>query len=336
MTGDASDERPPREAGGGYREYATRYHAPVLCNAVVDNLITDHAGTYVDGTLGGGGHTAALLDALKTEGRVVGIDRDEQACVEANGRLRSAVEQGRLTILRGDFAEMESLLAAQGISSVDGVLLDLGVSSRQLDEAERGFAYMLDGPLDMRMDTQSATSAFDLVNTWSESDLKKILREYGEEPRASRIARAICGARPLETTGQLAGIVRSCVSRADEIKTLSRVFQALRLTVNGEIEALECVLESATRIVRTGGRMAVISYHSLEDRRVKRFLRFGNFEGESRKDIYGNLLTTWSPITRRPVLPDKDELEANPRARSARLRIAQRTSETVKSGEQQN
>jgi 16S rRNA (cytosine1402-N4)-methyltransferase len=324
MTGDASDERSPR-ATGETQTYATRYHAPVLCKAVVDSLITDRTGTYVDGTLGGGGHTAALLDALEVGGRVVGIDRDAQACAESARRLATAIESGRLVIVRGNFSDVETLLADVGMTDVDGVLLDLGVSSYQLDEAERGFSYMQDGPLDMRMDAESPTTAQTLVNTLPESDLRHVLRSLGEEPRAAAIARAICEARPMHSTGHLAETVRSQARAAETIKTLSRVFQALRLAVNREIEALEEALQSATHVVRPGGRIAVISYHSLEDRRVKRFLRFGNFRGESVKDVYGNLLSPWSPITRHPVLPGEDELEQNPRARSAKLRVAERT-----------
>ncbi len=324
MTGDAPEEKSQR-AADGTKDYASRYHAPVLCNAVVDSLITNHSGTYVDGTLGGGGHTAALLDALEVDGRVIGIDRDANACEEAASRLAEAVEIGRLIIVQGNFSDLEALLSAVGVSEVDGVLLDLGVSSHQLDEVERGFSYMRDGPLDMRMDPNSEITADKLVNGLSEVQLRDILTSYGEEPRAARIARAICRARPVRSTRRLADIVRSETRAPDAIKSLSRVFQALRLAVNGEIEALEHALASATTVVKSGGRIAVISYHSLEDRRVKRFLRFGNLQGESRKDVYGNLLSTWSPITRRPMLPGRDELDRNPRSRSAKLRVARRT-----------
>ena len=335
MTGDASDEQSPR-AAGDTQQYATHYHAPVLCNAVVDGLITDRAGTYVDGTLGGGGHTAALLDELEVGGRVIGIDRDARACIEAAERLKADVDKKRLIVVRGNFSDVGALMAELEVTAVDGVLLDLGVSSHQLDEGERGFSYMHDGPLDMRMDTESQTTADTVVNTWTESDLRRVLRTYGEEPRARRIAHAICEARPIRSTGHLADIVRSQARAPDAIKTLSRVFQALRLAVNGEIEALEQALLSSTRLVRAGGRIAVISYHSLEDRRVKRFLKFGNFAGESRKDVYGNLLSPWSPITRRPVLPGDDELEQNPRARSAKLRVAQRTDHDMNTSRQQH
>jgi 16S rRNA (cytosine1402-N4)-methyltransferase len=334
MTGDATDESSSRAAGARH-DYATRYHAPVLCNSVVDNLVTDLSGTYVDGTLGGGGHTAALLDTLEEEGRVIGIDRDAEACVEARRRLGEHIERGRLTIVHGNFSDVESLLASLDTHSVDGILLDLGASSHQLDEADRGFSYLQDGPLDMRMNPDAETSADVLVNTLSEQDLRRVLRSYGEEPQAARIARAICSERPVRSTGHLAEIVRSRVRSSEAIKSLSRVFQALRLAVNGEIEALEEALESATRLVRLGGRIAVISYHSLEDRRVKRFLRFGNFAGESRKDVYGTLLSPWNPITKRPVLPGEDELEQNPRSRSAKLRVAERTSHEIDPDRQQ-
>ena len=334
MTGDASGESSSRAAGERH-DYATRYHAPVLCNAVVDNLVTDLSGTYVDGTLGGGGHTAALLDALADQGHVIGIDRDAQACAEAARRLTAEIDRGRITIVNGNFSEVETLLASLKIAAVDGILLDLGVSSHQLDEADRGFSYLKDGPLDMRMDPDAKTTADMIVNTLSETELRRILRAYGEEPRSAGIARAICAGRPVRSTGHLAEIVRSQVRTTDAIKTLSRVFQAIRLAVNGEIDALERALVSASGLVRTGGRIAVISYHSLEDRRVKRFLRFGNFMGESRKDVYGTLLSPWNPITKRPVLPGEDELEQNPRSRSAKLRVAERTSYPANTGQQQ-
>ncbi len=335
MTGSAPDRRPRREAGGS-QDYATSYHAPVLCKAVVESLITDRSGTYVDATLGGGGHAAALLDALAPHGKVIGIDRDPDACAEAARRLERAVAAGRLTIVEGNFADVESLLDALGLSAIDGILLDLGVSSHQLDRPERGFSYMQDGPLDMRMEGKAGASASTWVNDTTEADLKRMLRELGEEPRAARITRAICSARPLATTSELADVVRSQVPPADRIKTVSRVFQAIRLAVNREIESLEQALISATHLTKGGGRIAVISYHSLEDRRVKRFLRYGNFEGESRKDLYGNLLSPWTPITRRPVSPAEDELEANPRARSARLRVAERTVDDLHAGDQQS
>lgn len=310
--------------------YATGYHAPVLYKAVVEGLITDPAGCYVDATLGGGGHAAALLDALAPEGRVLGIDQDADALAAAEARL--AAEAGRFRAIRGNFGDLARLLEAEGVAAVDGLLLDLGVSSHQLDTAGRGFSYRAGAPLDMRMDTRSGLSADEVVNAWSEAALRKLLYDYGEEPRAARVARAIVAARPVETTGALAAAVRSAVPERDEVKTLSRVFQAIRIAVNDELAVLERALEAATRLVRAGGRMAVISYHSLEDRRVKRFFRYGNLQGEPVRDFYGNLLAPWRELTRKPVEAGPAEVARNPRARSARLRIAERVAERTDEG----
>lgn len=302
--------------------YATGYHAPVLYEEVVEGLVTDEAGVYVDGTLGGGGHAAALLDALGPDALVVGIDQDPEAIATAEARLADAKAAGRFRTLRGNFGDIEALLAAAGLDAVDGVLLDLGVSSHQIDEAARGFAYAADGPLDMRMDTDAPFSAADLVNRAEPDELVHILRAYGEEPRAPRIVRVILDRRPIETTGQLADAVRAAVPYKEEVKSLSRVFQALRIAVNDELAVLERALVAALRVLKPGGRIAVIAYHSLEDRRAKQFLRYGNFEGEPVRDFYGNLLTPWEPLTRKPITASDDEIASNPRARSARLRIA--------------
>jgi 16S rRNA (cytosine1402-N4)-methyltransferase len=305
--------------------YATAYHAPVLCKAVIEGLVTDREGVYVDATLGGGGHSAALLDALALEGRVVGIDQDAEALAEASKRLAADVARQRFTMLRGNFGDLERLLAEADISAIDGLLLDLGVSSHQLDEAERGFSYQAEGVLDMRMNTQSGVSADEVVNHWREEELRQVLWDFGEEKRGRQIARAIVKARPIATTTDLADVIRSAVPTRDEVKTLARVFQGIRIAVNAEMEKLEAVLEAAVNVVRPGGRVAVIAYHSLEDRPVKRFLRYGNLRGEPVRDFYGNLLTPWREITRKPVMADAEEVDANPRARSARLRIAERT-----------
>lgn len=300
--------------------YASPYHAPVLCKAVLDGLIHKADGVYLDGTLGGGGHSAAILDALDPAGRVIGIDRDPDALEAAVKRIDSP----RFQALAGTFGEMRTLLESAGIFSVDGILLDLGVSSHQIDEAKRGFSYMQEGPLDMRMDKSSEVDAAQIVNTWSVEAIARILRSYGEEPRAYRIAQSLVAARPVESTRALADVVRKSVREKEQIKTLSRVFQALRIAVNNEIEELERALSEGLAILNTGGRMAVISYHSLEDRPVKRFLRYGNFSGTPERDFYGNLLTPWRLVTRKPIEADPSEVTANPRARSARLRIAEK------------
>lgn len=319
-------DRRPRpgsgRSGAAALPYASPYHVPVLVREVVDLLVEDPAGTYVDATLGGGGHAAALLDALAPEGRVVGLDRDPEALAAAAARLAGAGD--RLRLLRGNFADLAALLEAAAVGPVDGVLLDLGVSSHQLDEPARGFAFAAEGPLDMRMDPQAGTPAAELANTLPEGALADLLFAYGEEPRARRVARAIAARRPLATTADLAAAVRAAVPPKEHTKTLARVFQAFRIAVNDELGALERALGAALRVLRPGGRLAVIAYHSLEDRRVKHFLRYGNFANEPVRDVYGHLLTPWEPVTRRAVRPADEEVAANPRARSARLRVARK------------
>jgi len=322
-------ERSAHTDTGAAGPYGSPYHVPVLWKAVVEGLVTDPAGCYVDATIGGGGHAAALLDALAPEGRVIGIDRDPEALDAVRRRLGDAVEAGRLQLVPGNFADLEAILDWLGVAQIDGLLLDLGVSSHQLDEALRGFSFQAEGPLDMRMDpTSPGPTAAQLLERWSEYELAEVLRRYGEEPRARKLARAICRARPIRTTAELAEVVRREVSPKEATKTLARVFQALRIAVNDELQALERALEAATRRVRPGGRLVVLSYHSLEDRRVKRFLRYGNLKGEPVRDFYGRLIAPWRPLTRRAIRPSDDEVAANPRARSARLRIAERVAET--------
>ncbi len=304
--------------------YATDYHAPVLSHDVRTRLVTDPGGRYVDATLGGGGHARALLDELNPEGGVLGIDQDADALATARDRLADEREAGRFRAVRGNFGALRSLLEAEAFMPVDGLLLDLGVSSHQIDDPERGFSFQEEGPLDMRMNPRQGLTARQIVNDWSERDLREVIRDYGEERRAGTVAHAILEARPLETTRELAEAVRSVVPPPDEVKTLARVFQGLRIVVNAELEMLERALEQSTEVVRTGGRIAVISYHSLEDRRVKRFLRYGNFEGDPQRDLYGNLVAPWEEVPRGPIEADEAEVEANPRARSARLRVAER------------
>jgi len=313
-----------RDNSGQVLKYASGYHAPVLCKAVIQGLVTRENGIYVDGTLGGGGHTAAMLEVLGAKGRVIAIDRDEDAIAEASARLSSDIEKGRLTILKGNFSDVRRLLDEADIAQVDGFFLDLGVSSHQLDVAERGFSHRMSGPLDMRMDQSQGQRAEELINSMEFADLARILRRFGEEPRAGRIAKSIIASRPIDSTEQLAESVRSSVPHMQESKSLSRVFQALRIAVNDELEELDRVLLDSRLILNEGGRLAVIAYHSLEDRQVKRFMRSGNFEGKVHRDVYGNRLTPWNEITRKPLTADEEEIEANPRSRSARLRIAER------------
>jgi len=290
----------------------------------VEHLVTAEDGCYVDATLGGGGHAAALLERLPPAGRVMGIDQDEEALDAVRVRLAADIRKGRLQVIQGNFANLEALLVGNGIDQIDGLLLDLGVSSHQLDVPERGFSFMNEGPLDMRMDPMTGRSADEVVNEWDAFQLTKVIRSYGEEPRAVRVSQALVAARPLHTTAEVSAVIQNIVPGTDLMKTLARVFQAIRIAVNGELETLEEVLAAAVGMIRIGGRIAVISYHSLEDRRVKRFLRYGNLEGKPVRDLYGNLLSPFRPLSNKPFLADDRETAVNPRARSARLRVSER------------
>jgi 16S rRNA (cytosine1402-N4)-methyltransferase len=303
-------------------------HLPVMPEEVVAVLAPRDGGIYLDGTFGAGGHARLLLDAARTT--VIAIDRDPRAI--ADGRALQSTYGDRLVLIEGRFADMIDLLAVAGIASVDGILLDIGVSSMQLDEAERGFSFTRDGPLDMRMGGRGMSAA-DVVNTLEEDPLKRLLRVLGEEKRAHAVVRAIAAARaqaPITRTGELADIVEKAVGRrpGERISPATRTFQALRIYVNGELGELVQGLAAAERLLRPGGRLAVLTFHSLEDRIVKRFLkeRSGTMPGPSRHS---------PPVERQPptftdVLPggataNAEEIAANPRARSARLRAAERT-----------
>ena len=307
---------------------AASVHAPVLLNEVVSGLAVRDGGLYVDGTFGAGGYTAAILAAANC--KVWAIDRDPDAI--ARGRNLAARHGARLTLVEGRFADMDRLVSAP---AVDGVALDLGVSSPQLDQAARGFSFRFDGPLDMRMEREGPTAA-DIVNGESEARLADIIFHLGEERKARRIARAIVKARttrPILRTGELASLVRGVVPAApqDKIDPATRTFQALRLHVNGELEQLDGGLAAAERLLAPGGRLAVVSFHSLEDRRVKNFLRAraGQAPRPSRHVPQAALPkappASFRDLTRRPLRPADAETAANPRARSARLRLAERT-----------
>jgi 16S rRNA (cytosine1402-N4)-methyltransferase len=306
-------------------------HVPVMLREVIAALEPKDGATYVDGTFGGGGYSRALLESA--ECTVYGIDRDP-AAIEAGQELRAAFPT-RLNLIEGRFGEMDRLLSAHGVKKVQGIAFDLGVSSRQLDEPKRGFSFRLDGPLDMRMGSEGMTAA-DAVNSLDEDELASIIRDFGEERFARRIARAIVTARsehPIERTLQLAEIVRSAVrSGHDGIDPATRTFQALRIYVNGEIEEISRGLEAAERILKLGGRLAVVSFHSLEDRPVKQFLaaRSGAAAKPSRHSpahvaMSSGPAPTFRLLSRRALRPSEDETAANPRARSARLRSAERT-----------
>ena len=302
-------------------------HVPVMLEEVMAVLHPRDGAIYVDGTFGGGGYSAALLASAKC--RVFGIDRDAAAI--ARGRALAEKFDGRLTLIHGRFSEMDALLDAQGVAKADGVALDLGVSSFQLDQGARGFSFSTDGPLDMRMDETEGETAADLANTLSEDALTDILRRYGEEKRAKSIARAIVAARPRQRTRELAGIAERVIGRsAHKIHPATRTFQALRIAVNDELGELERGLEAAERMLKPQGRLAVVSFHSLEDRIVKHFLveRTGRAGHGSRHapEQTPTHAPTFQPIGKNPQVPGDEEVRANPRARSARLRSAERNS----------
>jgi 16S rRNA (cytosine1402-N4)-methyltransferase len=302
-------------------------HIPVMLDEVMAVLRPRDDAIYVDGTFGGGGYSAALLSSAKC--RVFGIDRDGAAI--ARGRALVDKFDGRLTLIHGRFSEMDELLEAQGVAKADGVALDLGVSSFQLDQGARGFSFSTDGPLDMRMDEAQGQTAADLANTLSEEALADILRRYGEEKRAKAIARAIVAARPITRTRELAGIAERVLGRnSQKIHPATRTFQALRIAVNDELGELERGLEAAERVLKPLGRLAVVSFHSLEDRIVKHFLveRTGRAGRGSRHTPEQKPMhqPTFRPIGKNPQMPGDAELRANSRARSARLRSAERNS----------
>ena len=297
------------------------FHTPVLCHTALEWLVTAADGVYVDATLGGGGHSAALLTRLAPGAQVIGIDRDAEAVRAASARMNGA--QG-FVALQGTFGNLVAMLKAVGIHRIAGLLLDLGVSSRQLDHGPRGFSHRLEAPLDMRMDQTHGSPAADIVNDWDQQALADTLLTWGEEPRAYRLAEAIVRQRPIATTTALAHVVRETVPARHRAKTLARVFQALRIAVNKEMQELEAVLTQAHNIVAVGGRMVAISYHSLEDRRVKRVMRHGNLAGTPVRDLYGHPLTPWKALLQRPVMAAPQEVRRNPRARSAKLRAAAR------------
>jgi 16S rRNA (cytosine1402-N4)-methyltransferase len=306
-------------------------HVPVLLGPVLDGLDIKKDGCYVDGTFGRGGHSGEILKRLSANGRLIGIDRDPDAIAAAPKAL---TDDPRFELLRSDIAQLESIISEKDLlGKVDGLLFDLGVSSPQLDEASRGFSFLRDGPLDMRMDPDSGTSASDWLATVEQKTLIGILRKFGEETHATRIARAICDARaqsPIATTGQLAAIVEAAVPakvRAKKRHPATKTFQAIRIFVNGELEQLEAVLSQSVNVLKQSGRLCVISFHSLEDRMVKRFIRNASSEPEQ----YRGMPTM--PEELRPklatvgkvVVADDEEIQINRRSRSARLRIAERT-----------
>ncbi len=297
------------------------YHIPALLPQTIEALRPVPGGVYIDVTLGGGGHSRGLLQVLDSESRLYGLDRDADA-------IANAPEDERFTAIHGNFRYLMNFVRYYGlVGKVDGILADLGVSFHHFDDAERGFSFRADGPLDMRMNRSGGITAAQLIAELPEDELASILSLYGELKNARRIARALTAARaskPVQTTSELTELVRPFLSPANFKKELAQVFQALRIVVNGEMEALEALLTASVRALRPGGRLAVITYHSLEDRMVKNFFRSGRVDGKVEKDIYGRAEVPLKPLFSKPVTPDEAEVERNPRSRSAKLRVCEK------------
>ncbi len=296
------------------------YHVPVLLQQSVDALSVNPSGVYVDVTFGGGGHSREILRRLGPEGRLIAFDRDEDA-------LANRPDDERLIMVHGNFRFLYNYLRYHQRLDVDGILADLGVSSHHFDTALRGFTFQKEAPLDMRMNASSPFRAADVLNGYSEARLREIFRGYGELANASRIAQSVVQARelaPLQTNLELLEAVGSCLPKFGENKVLARIFQALRIEVNGELTALRELLLQSVKVLRPGGRLCVITYHSLEDRMVKLFFREGQFEGQAEKDLFGHTHTPLRSVGTRFTTPDADELERNSRSRSAKLRVAER------------
>lgn len=294
------------------------YHQSVLLSQSVDLLEIDPSGTYVDVTFGGGGHSREILSRLSSRGRLVAFDQDSDA-------LANAPRDKRFTLIHNNFKYIHGCLRAAGFAVVDGILADLGVSSHHFDTPERGFSFRFEGQkLDMRMNQSAEKSAHDVVNDYPIERLAEILGRYGELDNPFRLAKAIEAARPVADIDALLAALERFTPRGAEAKFRAKLFQALRLEVNGEIAALEMMLRGALASLRVGGTLSVISYHSLEDRLVKNFMRSGNFDGRIEKDFYGNSLSPFDVITRKAVEPSADEISQNSRARSAKLRAARK------------
>ena len=295
------------------------YHNPVLLHPSVDGLVTNPDGVYADVTFGGGGHSTLILQRLGASGRLIAFDQDPDAAA-------NAPQDPRFQFVPSNFSNLKKFLQYYNGCPADGILADLGVSSHQFDTPERGFSHRFEGVLDMRMNSTRGLTAADVVNQYPVAALANLFFQYGELANARQLAARIeeCRTTPIRTTADLVEILTPLLPRGKENKTLSQIFQALRIEVNDEMGVLRSLLTQAAEVLKPGGRLVVISYHSLEDRLVKNFIKAGNFEGNIEKDFYGNPLTPFEPVTRKAVVPDETEIAANPRARSAKLRIAAR------------
>lgn len=295
------------------------YHIPALLSETIEALQVRPDGVYVDATFGGGGHSMAIMERLSLSGHLYSFDQDDEA-------VSRAPKDERFTIVYSNFRFLRNFMRYYGVESVDGVLGDLGVSFHHFDAAERGFSFRQDAPLDMRMNRHGARTAADLLATLSEEELANVLYLYGELKQSRRMASAIVKSReagkPVHTTGELLELIKPMINPRQEKKELAMVFQALRIAVNGELTALEEFLMQACELLKPGGRLAIITYHSLEDRLVKNFMRSGNIRGEVEKDFFGWSASPLKMLGSKPIVPSAEEVERNPRSRSAKLRVA--------------
>ena len=300
----------------------SEYHNPVLLNDSVDALIIDASGIYVDCTFGGGGHSREIVKRLDQNGKLFSFDQDVDA-------IRNKIDDPRFELVEQNFRFLKNNLRIRGIKQVDGVLGDLGVSSHQFDTPERGFSTRFDGELDMRMNQNAKLSAKTIINEYEEADLARIFYDYGELSGSYRLAKEIVKARTekqIETIDELKQIF-SFIPKMKENKFFAQMFQALRIEVNDEMAALKDMLMQCTDVIKPGGRLVIISYHSLEDRLTKRFMKNGMFEGEPERDVYGNWSAPFKPLQSKVIVPTQEEINKNPRARSAKMRIAVRNEE---------
>ncbi len=299
------------------------YHVPVLLKESVDGMMIRPDGTYVDVTFGGGGHSREILSRLGEGGRLLGFDQDEDA-------ERNIVNDPHFTFVRSNFRYLHNFLRYHNIEKVDAILADLGVSSHHFDDSERGFSFRFDGELDMRMNKRAGLTAADVVNTYEEERLANLFYLYGELKNSRKLASVIVKARAngtIKTIGEFLEVIKPLFGREREKKELAKVFQALRIEVNQEMEALKEMLTAATDTLKPGGRLVVITYHSLEDRLVKNIMKTGNVEGKANQDFFGNLQTPFKLVNNKVIVPSEEEIERNPRSRSAKLRIAEKKEE---------
>lgn len=295
------------------------YHIPAMLHECIDSLDIKESGIYVDVTFGGGGHSRAIMEKLGSDGHLYSFDQDIDA-------YANRIEDERFTFVHSNFRYLKNFLRYYGVEKVDGILGDLGVSFHHFDAAERGFSFRADAPLDMRMNQSAQLDATEIINTYDEAALTHLFSDYGEIRRSQPIVKAIIRARQnqsIKTTGELVEIVRPLINPKQEKKELAQIFQALRIEVNGEMEALRRFLLSTLEVLKPGGRLVILTYHSLEDRMVKNFIKSGNTEGVLQKDFFGRISTPWRQISKGAISPSQDDIELNPRSRSAKLRVAE-------------